>query len=466
MGREINNLMELIKKGENERIEFKESLSLKDEIGISVSSFANFLGGVVLIGVKDSGEIRGAEIGKDTIESLANYIKQHTDNSIYPSISAEKVNEKNVLVVRVDESNEKPVFFKRRAYIRAGKSVHSLSHAEIKKMVRESSFYSWDGEICANSTLKDIDKDNVEWYLNQREEHRNVPKNKKMPLKVLLNNIGVVRDNKPTNAGILFFGSNSLLQLPQSQLRLVRIRGGSIDGLILDRKDCEGTLWEMVGQAEEFLRKHINFIGIRTSNSFQRKDKFDIPLDALKELVINALIHRDYETKADTRVFIFDDRIEIVNPGSFPQGVTPQKPVHRPVNPLLSQYMYDTGFIEKYGSGIIKARNLLRENGNKDLSYGLHKLETRAIIYSQLEKDLENLTTNQRAILREIRENPRITQEKLSKAININEKNIRNNIAKLRQQGLLKRVGPAKGGHWEIIKGSDNINDEKEVGNE
>ena len=83
-----------------------------------------------------------------------------------------------------------------------------------------------------------------------------------------------------------------------------------------------------------------------------------------------------------------------------------------------------------------------------------------------LEKDLENLTTNQRAILREIRENPRITQEKLSKAININEKNIRNNIAKLRQQGLLKRVGPAKGGHWEIIKGSDNINDEKEVGNE
>ena len=105
----------------------------------------------------------------------------------------------------------------------------------------------------------------------------------------------------------------------------------------------------MVEQAEFFLRKHINFMGIRTEKSFQREDKFDIPIKALRELMINALIHRDYETTADVRVFILDDRVEIINPGHFPKGVTPSKPKHEPVNRTLSQYMYDIGFIEKYG---------------------------------------------------------------------------------------------------------------------
>src|SRR3989338_5211408 len=134
-------------------------------------------------------------------------------------------------------------------------------------------------------------------------------------------------------------------------------------GIILDRLDGRGVLWEMVEQIEEFLKKHINFMGFRTEKSFQREDKFDIPIKAIRELIINALIHRDYETTSDVRVFIFDDRVEIINPGAFPKGVTPSKPLHKPVNRLISQYMYDIGFIEKYGSGIITVKALLKGNG-------------------------------------------------------------------------------------------------------
>ena len=461
-------IKELIKNGESEKVEFKESLSVKEEIGESVSAFANSEGGKILVGISDFGDVRGIQVGKKSIEELANYIKQNTDNHIYPSIKVEIANGKNVLVLEVKECTDKPVFFRGKAYKRVGKSNHFLSASEIRKLAKEGTKDYWDEKICEGASLKDIDEEKVMWFLEQREKHRNMKKEMKISFNTFLENIKAIKNNKPTNAGILFFGKDPLKFFSSAQLRAVRIKGKEVSGLIIDRIDCNGTLWQMVEQIEEFLKKHINFIGLRTEKSFQREDKFDIPIKALRELIINALIHRDYETTADARIFIFDDGVEVINPGHFPKGVTPAKPLHSPVNRTLSQYMYDIGFIEKYGSGIINVRNLLKENGNKDLEYVLHELETKAVIYSQifkekdlerdLEKDLENLGEKQRRIIKEIKKNPKITQEELSRIVGINEKNIRNNISKLKKKGLIKRVGPDKGGYWEVIEKNEDGN--------
>jgi ATP-dependent DNA helicase RecG len=239
---------------------------------------------------------------------------------------------------------------------------------------------------------------------------------------------------------------------------MARMKGKEVNGVILDRLDCDGTLWEMIEQAEKFLKEHINFMGFRTSKSFQRVDKFDIPIKALRELIINALIHRDYETTADVRVFVFDDRIEIINPGTFPKGVTPKKPLHKPVNNLLSQYMYDIGFIEKYGSGIVGVRSLLKENGNRELRYVLSKIETRAVTYSQVgervgERVGEKLTGNQEKIIRLISEKREVSARELSAEVGISSRKVEENIFKLKKKGMLKRIGSARGGYWEIKKG-------------
>src|SRR3989344_9256547 len=119
-----DKIEELIKKGENERVEFKESLSVKDEIGESVSAFSNSEGGVILVGVSDKREIKGVEIGKKSIEELANYIKQNTDNHIYPAIEVEGTDGREIIVVKIKECDEKPVFFRGRAYKRVGSSNH------------------------------------------------------------------------------------------------------------------------------------------------------------------------------------------------------------------------------------------------------------------------------------------------------------------------------------------------------
>ena len=171
-----------------------------------------------------------------------------------------------------------------------------------------------------------------------------------------------------------------------AQLRVVRFKGTSVTHLVIDRLDCAGTLWEMVNAAEEFIRKNIRLLSLRSSRSFQRDDKFEYPLDALREAMINGLIHRNYQEPADVRVFIFDDRVEVINPGSFPEGVSPDEPIHRPVNPILSQLMYDVGFIERYGSGIKMMHRLCREWGNKEPCYELHPLETKIIFDSPIQE--------------------------------------------------------------------------------
>src|SRR3989338_7544354 len=119
----------------------------------------------------------------------------------------------------------------------------------------------------------------------------------------------------------------------------------------------------MVDRGEEFIRRNIRLIGYLPQESWRRKDTFDYPVGALREGIINAVIHRDYWQDGEVIVYIFDDHIDIVNPGGFPDGVTPERPEHRPRNPLLSQYMYDIGYIERYGTGILRIRELCRENG-------------------------------------------------------------------------------------------------------
>jgi len=371
----MSEIIKLLKEGESETVEFKPSLSQTDKVIESISAFSNANGGTIVIGVSDKGEVLGADIGKRTIEILANRIKQNTDPVIYPSISIENVEGKNIIVIEVRESKSKPVFAFDKVYKRVGKSNQRVSSGEIRKLALEGKKVYWDEEICEDASLEDIDEDKVRWYLERREEIRKVKKPEKMDMETLLLNIGAAKkvnsEIKPTNAGILFFGENPQRFVLQSQLRLARFAGKELTRDFLDRLDCSGTLWEMVEGSEDFVRKNIRLFGFRTEYSFQRIDRLEYPIKAIRESIINALIHRNYFEPADTRVAIFDDRIEIISPGTFPEGVTPEEPRHVPVNPVLCQLMYDVGFIEKYGSGIYMINELCKEWGIPKPEYEL-----------------------------------------------------------------------------------------------
>jgi len=382
-------IKQLITQGESQTAEFKSSLKLLNEIGETISALANTSGGIILIGVDNDGRILGIDIGKKTMEDLANFIKENTDPKIYPDIKPHQIDDKKIIAISLKEIEEKPVFFKDRAFQRVGKTNQRISANKIRELAKQERVkLHWDEKICERANSEDIDEEKVSWFLSRRESVRNVKKPMDMSFFELLVNIGAINKEvgKPTNAGFLFFGKYPQRFFINSQLRIARIKGTDVIHPVIDRLDCQGTLWEMVNLAEGFIRRNIRLLSFRVSTSFQREDKFEYPLDALREAIINALIHRNYLEPADVRTFIFDDRVEVINPGSFPEGVSPDQPIHKPVNPILCQFMYDIGFIEKYGSGIKMMKRLCRKWGNKEPYYKLHPLETKVIFESPIKE--------------------------------------------------------------------------------
>jgi len=452
----MSEIIKLLKEGESETVEFKPSLSQTDKVIESISAFSNANGGTIVIGVSDKGEVLGADIGKRTIEILANRIKQNTDPVIYPSISIENVEGKNIIVIEVRESKSKPVFAFDKVYKRVGKSNQRVSSGEIRKLALEGKKVYWDEEICEDASLEDIDEDKVRWYLERREEIRKVKKPEKMDMETLLLNIGAAKkvnsEIKPTNAGILFFGENPQRFVLQSQLRLARFAGKELTRDFLDRLDCSGTLWEMVEGSEDFVRKNIRLFGFRTEYSFQRIDRLEYPIKAIRESIINALIHRNYFEPADTRVAIFDDRIEIISPGTFPEGVTPEEPRHVPVNPVLCQLMYDVGFIEKYGSGIYMINELCKEWGIPKPEYELSEVETKvifrsggkAIVIREIEKLGVELNERQRKALRYVLEKGFITNRLYQELNDVGKKTAYLELSGLVEKGLLLSAGKGR----------------------
>ena len=169
----MNDLLKLISGGENEGLEFKESPRLKEEICQVVSAFSNANGGSILIGVSNDGKVIGVDIGRNTVEELANYIKRNTDPAIFPSVKILEIEGKKIIVIEVKESTEKPVFFRSHAYKRVGKTNQKISSSELRKLAKESgSKVYWDELVCEDAKVEDIDEEKVRQFLRRARFER------------------------------------------------------------------------------------------------------------------------------------------------------------------------------------------------------------------------------------------------------------------------------------------------------
>ena len=449
---ETADLKQRITQGENTTTEFKENFD--QEVIETTVAFANTHGGVILIGVSDKGEIRGITIGKETLSDVSNRIAQATEPRVIVEVESVAVEGQSVLLVHIAETSIKPISVRGRCYKRVGNSNRVMSPQEIAQMHLNTVGQSWDQLLVTSAGIDDIADKKVEWYLTRRETTRNVAKPQDMSLTALLRNIdGLSDEETPTHAGILFFGKYPQRFFQNAQLRVVRFKGTSVTHPVIDRLDCSGALWEMVDAAEEFIRKNIRLLSLRTSKSFQRDDKFEYPLAALREAIINALIHRNYQKHSDVRVFIFDNRVEIINPGTFPEGVSPDAPIHEPVNPILSQFMYDVGFIERYGSGIKMMKRLSEEWGNKAPRYELHPLETKIIFDSPIQESTfieiddisEQLNERQRNALFHVQKSGQIATKEYVEINHVSRRVAYEELRDMTDKGLLSMIGKGRG---------------------
>ena len=463
---ETVDLKQRITQGENTTTEFKENFN--QEVIETAAAFTNTEGGTILIGVSDRREISGITVGKETLKDISNRIAQATEPRVTPEIQQVDIKEKSVLLIHIAESSIKPVSVKGRCYKRVGNSNRVMSPQEIAQMHLNATGQTWDQLLVTSAGIDDIDEKKVEWYLTRRETIRNVSKPQDMSMAAFLKNIkGINDDGTPTHAGLLFFNKHPQRRFfHNAQLRVARFKGTSVTHPVIDRLDCGETLWENVDAAEEFIRRNIRLLSFRTSRSFQRDDKFEYPLNALREAIINALIHRNYQETADVRVFIFDNRVEVISPGTFPEGVSPDEPTHKPVNPTLSQFMFDVGFIERYGAGIRMMQRLCRECGNKAPRYEFHPLETKIIFDSPIQESTfieiddisEQLNERQRNAFFYVQRNGQIATREYAEINHISPRTAYTELKDLTDKGLLTAVGKGRGIRY-VRKVDDQVTD-------
>ncbi len=450
----------LVSKGESETLEFKESLALKDEIGEGVSALSNSGGGIILVGVDNRQEIVGVQTGKKTLEDLANYIKTNTDNHVFPKISCVDLEGKEVIVIEVKESREKPVFFKGKAYIRVGKSRHQLSASEIRSLAKESGERDyWDEHICEEATLEDVDWNFVKSTFIPKYE--SVIKRKVTGTdKELLEALGCVRKSKPTNAGVLLFGKEPQKFFRNSYIALARYKGEKEGADRLDYKEITGKLMDQIDNCDAYIKEHIAVMSRIHPYRPEREDISEYPLFSIRELIINSVCHRDYsEQRTKVIVKIFDDRIEFYNPGGLPEEITPENITQKQFsrNPAIAKVLSKVGYIEEMGEGWDKIFEEHKAHPLKpDMpAINADKYTMTVTLFSTRQKFGENkapeLNDRQKAALEFVRSYGRITNRDYQKLCpNVSRETLRKDLNELIDKKIISMKGVKKGVYYEL----------------
>jgi len=364
-------VIQLLEKGETNKVEYKPSLSDTDRIIEVVCSFANTEGGVVLIGIKEARKnikdlVTGIELGKETIGRLVNRIIDKTDPPIYPNIEVVKVFGKDIISIEVTEGRDKPYTASGKPFIRVGNVTKQMKRSEYEKMLIDRSKIKlrFDTQICDGANWKDIDEKKVRWFLMKAKGERNLDIDTATPIKEAMNRLKLIQNGKLTNAAILLFGTD-----PQSFFIEARIRCGRFKGItaqeFIDMKIIDGNIIDQIDNAEKFVLSHIKKAA--KIIMFERQEVWEYPPEALREAIVNAVCHRDYFSTGNIQIGIYDDRVEIWNPGKLPEPLTPAmlKGEHQsiPNNPLIANAFFLIRYIEQWGKGTNKIIEWCKDHG-------------------------------------------------------------------------------------------------------
>lgn len=352
---------------ESETMELKSSLSEKEEILETISAFSNKRGGTILVGVDPSGIIKGITVGNNTIENIAGDIKQNTDPKVFPNITIRKINSKDIIEIFVPECPVKPVFVKDKVFIRVGKSNQKASAEKIRSFINEQRTRYWDSEV-SSVKLSELSVQKIKSFVRKYEEERDVILEGIKSAETVLKKLNLVKGKKLTNAAVLLFSKQPQLHFYNSLVRCASFKGNEpVD--FTDMQDIQGTVIEQVPAVLSFIRKHLN-IAASIRGKLEREDIWEIPKDALREAIVNAICHRDYESTANVQVRIFDNRLEIWNPGLLPNNISIEelKKEHPsvPRNQLIAKCFYMIKFIEQWGTGTNRIVRLCKEAGIKE----------------------------------------------------------------------------------------------------
>ena len=380
----IDDIRALLNDIESDRVERTISTTNTDKFGQAICAFANDLPdhrqiGYLFLGVKDDGEVQGLDV---TDELLKNVAAIRTDGNIQPqpSMTVEKVTmlEGDIVMIRVEPSVFPPVKYKGRIWIRIGprKGVANEEDERILLEKRRANVTAFDASPCLNATIDGMDLHKFKHYFlpkamtdDEIEEDRKEGRS----IKEQLSSFGFfdVKYDCPTNAGMLFFAKNLRRFIPGAYIQYVRFAGKDRAGDIMTEHEFKGNLCTTLEELDTFVETTIaNRRPIPVSST--REDSFvDYPYWATRELLMNAICHRDYTSNGPIQFYQYDDRIEIMNHGGLYGRANEQNfpKVNDYRNIVVAEAMKVLGFVNRHSRGVLRVQKELKANENGEAKY-------------------------------------------------------------------------------------------------
>lgn len=361
---ETLEILKLIQRGESSKVQFKERIKDAHSISQEMVAFANLKGGTLLIGVDDkTGGLNGlsfTEIQKHN-EILVNAASNNTKPSLFIETEQAVVDNQIIIIVNVPEGNNKPYKDKNGIiWIKNGSDKRRVtSNQELVRLLQSSRSIFADEQIVPNTTFADFNVDKFELYVQKR--YKKTIQELETDIRQLAGNINLYKGKELTLTGLLLFGKNPQKYRPMFSIQCVAFSNNNVGSVNFEDKEppVQGDLKTIFDTGIAFVERNIR--KIQTEKSFNSVPEPEIPYEVFEELIVNALIHRDYYINSTVKLFIFSNRIEIISPGVLPNSLTVENVLNGisiPRNPTLqsiAQFMLPYSGL---GTGIIRIMNL------------------------------------------------------------------------------------------------------------
>uniref|UniRef100_Q3ASU5 Putative transcriptional regulator n=1 Tax=Chlorobium chlorochromatii (strain CaD3) TaxID=340177 RepID=Q3ASU5_CHLCH len=353
-----DDLKGLIASGEDSFTQFKENIFDSKKLAEEFVAFSNAEGGVILLGVNDKRELVGldnADIHRLN-QLISNTANENVKPPIYPLVEHEIIDGKQLLIVRVRKGYAKPYATSSGVYLtKSGSDKRKMSREELRRLFAESGGLSADETVIHGSDIRDINTEILNDFLIKRDrEIFEALRAQRVQLVTICENLDLVAHGQLTLAGNLLFGREPQRFSKSFYVQCVHFDGNDVGCNSFISKDIiYGTLQSMYKQTLNFLKSSLR--RVQKGKNFNTLGEFEIPEICLTEALINALIHRDYFISSSIKVFIFEDRVEIISPGKLPNSLSVEKvrlgiSIHRnPILNSLGQYLLPYSGL---GSGI------------------------------------------------------------------------------------------------------------------
>ncbi len=477
---------------ESDRIERTISTTNTDKFGQAICAFANDLPnhnlpGYLIIGADDkTGKVNGTI--RITDQLLQNLGGIKTDGKLQPQVSmtVEKVSlpEGDVAVVTVQPCQFTPVRYEGRIWVRTGPRKCIASEADEKLLLekRTSRMLTFDALPCFDASIDDIDIAAFRQIYLPKAFPDDVLRTDTRTVEQQMQALGYfnVKYNSPTFAGIIMFGKRPEQFLPGSYVQYVRFSGTDRAGEIKSEYKFAGNLVKILSQLDTFVDATITNRRPVPVSALREEMVVEYPHWATRELLMNAICHRDYEGNGPVQFYQYDDRIEIMNPGGLYGKATPENfpYVNDYRNGVVAEGMKVLGFVNRYSRGVQAVQDELRTNGNGEADFKLH-LGTAFLVVENIankeprkegekpikeaekpikeaEKPIKEPRTELKKSLRDVlelmRNDPTITYRGIEQKLGIKKTAILGRVKKLKELGLLKREGGRSSGVWVVIE--------------